>query len=523
MARPTHEQCRLNASAPSQAPSPGVMVVGLATGTPASGRGPNVLLPDNRLPASFRSLAQALCSESDDIHRVRVLARMDPDTSMAKSALVNLADTDLTLSAYSPDGQASAEGGAWLQMMLFKMYRNVKFDGYDSRPNLHQVIRTLLCETVLGGGCGVEAVLDKYRLPDYLQPVPTASLKWRTVADQVSTNTPIQGYPVANLSGNAPSSVIPRAYKIVPYQTVMGHFVVLDIPTFMYASLDQDPSSTDPTSLFETDIKAALLYENALGDIHRVVSTTGHSRLDVSLDVDSILKTMPESVRTDPSKWDEWLEAQRLAAASMVNNLEPNQGFIHYSHTVASYINSEIGAGADYSPYIETLDARRSASLKTPATVLGKRPSAGSQNTSSTEAILHLQLAQAVQSPVAANLSKAFTLGLRMYGFDGYCEAKFAKPSLRPDIELAGFKSMDQAVVLRLLSLGRVSDDEAQTLLGLPPLPPDAPRLSGTLFMDGGPQAAENFADPTSNADPLKRAATGNLPEAEPGNKPQRT
>jgi hypothetical protein len=122
------------------------------------------------------------------------------------------------------------------------------------------------------------------------------------------------------------------------------------------------------------------------------------------------------------------------------------------------------------------------SALKTNPSMMGMRMAGGSQNVASTEAMLALKLAGMFQGPVKTVLSRALTLAVRLMGVDAYVKFKFDPVDLRPESELEAHKSMRQSRVLELLSYGRVTDDEAQTLLGLGSLPASAETLSGTGF-----------------------------------------
>jgi hypothetical protein len=107
-------------------------------------------------------------------------------------------------------------------------------------------------------------------------------------------------------------------------------------------------------------------------------------------------------------------------------------------------------------------------------------------------------------------MSRALTLATRLYGVDVYVKARFAPVNLRPEDELEAFRVMRQDRLLDLLSLGMISDEECREELNLPPMRPDAPRLSGTMFRDS---AGSNRADEvTPNDDPMGRAMQPDTP-----------
>ena len=63
---------------------------------------------------------------------------------------------------------------------------------------------------------------------------------------------------------------------------------------------------------------------------------------------------------------------------------------------------------------------------------------------------------------------------------------------LRPESELAGFRSQQQARILEQLSLGLITDDEASVALTGKPAPAGMAQLSGTMFYKADASAAQN-------------------------------
>ena len=101
------------------------------------------------------------------------------------------------------------------------------------------------------------------------------------------------------------------------------------------------------------------------------------------------------------------------------------------------------------------------------------------------------------QKPVEEVLGQALTLACRLYGADVNVTFEFHDIDLRPVAELEAHMAIRQNRVLELLSLGRITDDESQAMLGLGSLPPQAEVLAGTGFhnpktADALPVAATN-------------------------------
>ena len=82
---------------------------------------------------------------------------------------------------------------------------------------------------------------------------------------------------------------------------------------------------------------------------------------------------------------------------------------------------------------------------------------------------------------------------MRLYGVDAYVELEFNPVELRPDLELEPHKVMRQSRVLEQLSLGLLTDDEANSEIGNSSLPEGFESLSGTGFQ--GKSAASQGVD----------------------------
>jgi hypothetical protein len=411
--------------------------------------------------------------------------------------MTRTAKTKLSLMVYDLQGQVDPLGQQVLGQLEQTLFSATDYsEGFNFRQSLDGLVETLLREVPITGATAAELVLDKSRMPSYVAAVSPSTVKWKA-SDKTQVN--------ANTS--------PIAYKPVPYQIVMGKYIVLDVPNFFFNALDQDPTSPYPFSPLEPAIMASILAEGVNDDVQRVVRQTGHARLYAKLMFEQLKAARPDNIRAAPPEEQEaWYEAQRQAVDNVIKGLAPQDGITAYDYCDVSYLTSEIGAGSDYAPFLETVDGRTSSALKTPPAVLAKRMASGSQNVASTEALVFLLTAEAIQAPVAALLSRMLTLALRLLGVEGEVRAKFAKPSLRPDLELEAFRSMFQTNVLNLLSLGFLTDQEAAQLLGTGPMAPGAPPLSGTRFMPttgGGPQA-NSTTDPTTTNDPIARGTSGN-------------
>jgi hypothetical protein len=430
-----------------------------------------------------------------------LLRRAHGDVATATSLMIRLACTNLRYDVRDARHQISAEGRSLLRAIQTRMDFSPDYSkGFDSRPALTGVLESLFQTVVLGGACSAELVLDESLLPHQLVPVSPSTLTWVKVGGDKQQK-------------RGAKSSEERKAKMVPSQRVAGQDVVLDIPTLFYASLDQDPTTAYPEPYIAPAANTSLFHSEVLNDIRRVLKRAAYSRMTAELNSEVVNKMVPQEIRNDPKKKLEFLTLFRDQTTQQLSDLKPEDALVYYDYMNMSLLDSKVGSDANFTPIIEAVDGLQATALKTPPSVLGKRMG-GSQNTSSTESLLFLKTAAGIVPPVETVLSRAFTLALRLYGFPGTVRAYFAPPDLRPDIETEAFKIQKQRRMEKLLSMGRITDEEFNEQLGLGPLPPGAPLLSGTMFQ------VDTFVDnPSPNGDPARQALTP-VDTPEPGGRP---
>jgi len=466
------------------------IATGVTSATPSTGKGADSNLV-NSLTSYFNTSLADLRNTGKTLEAIRTLARVHGDVSAAVAAVVRLANTELHMKVYSSDHQLDPDGSNLLRSIVVRLNNTFDYSqGYDGRMTFEAVKENLIRSIPLTGACSMELVLDKTGLPIQLKPVAVETVKFKVskIVDGMSN-------------------------KITPYQTTAKGVTDLNIPTFFYASLDQDLTTSYTYSPLEPGLNTSFFHAETVDDIRRVVKRSGHSRLVVKLLSEKLINSAPLEVRSDPNKLADWVESARVSVKTEIEKLSPESALVFFDTMEASYLNSEIGASADYKPLMETIDSILATALKTPAAVVGKRTSGGSQNTSSTESLLFIKTAEGLHQPVESVMSRAMTLAVRLYGFDGYVKCEFEPIDLRPEVELEAFKSMKQTRILEQLSLGFITDEEAAELLRTGPRAPGAPPLSGTLFTQQG----QGQQAPSPNGDPALKAMTTNTPKAAGG------
>ena len=423
---------------------------------------------------SFLNTSIKTLRSIDPIQAIRALSRYNGVFSTAVHSYVQLAMSGYTLTGYVAGTHqfdpATTAGAQSLAVSTDTLYDYTV--GYADKQGLNATLETMLKEVVQTGACAAELVLNRFRFPDKILPVPTTSLNWKSKADGSK-------YPEQVPSGSG------------------GDPISLDIPTFFYASSHQQSNSIFARSPMEAALQTVFVFGEFIEDIYKILRKSGHSRTVVTIMLEHAQKTAPAEVQGDPEKLKAYLERLRTEIETIVSGLEPDEALVTYDTAKVELLKAA-GEKADYTALLDSFSGMFATSLKSMPSTLGMRIS-GSQSLSNTESLIYLKMVSSIQTPVEVCISRVLTLAARLQtGQDGYVKFKFNPIDIRPESELSAHRSVDQQRILRDLSLGFVTDDEAGHLLGTGPRAPGAPPLSGTLFLDA--KEANDTPGPTDGA-----------------------
>ena len=387
---------------------------------------------------------------------MRYLAAGNALASTALLNLVALADTGIQIKAYdSLSSEFSREGLLAAELIVSGINTSADYSrGYANKRSMPCLIESLLREVSLTGGCCVELVLDRYRIPDRLEIFDYSEITW--ISDGKGGKYPQQ----------KPKS---------------GEPVDLNYPTVFIGESFKSAAEKYATPFSVSGAQSLFQLESFLEDSWRVIRRAGEPRLTASLDYESIVRSAPADVQNDPVKLADYLESARTQIETLLTGLNPEDALITYSQVTVDKIDAG-NEKRDFSELMQVYTGMAASALKSNASLLGLRSASGSQNVASTESLFSCKVARRLQLPVEEVLSRALTLAVKLYGVDAYVSVEFKTIELRPETELEAFKAMQQARVMQLLSWGRILDSEAQAMLGLGSLPESAAPLSGTGF-----------------------------------------
>lgn len=436
-------------------------------------RGEAIINPnDTYLQQSIQNLR----NRNQIIPALRRLGEENGNFSSALFNLVQIANSGWKVEVFDTNTHNFSQTGLEVTMSIIASMDTLydytkKFS--DKKP-LSATIESLLRETSLTSGCGLELVLDKARLPDKLQPVNYGNLEWMSDGEGGR-------YPRQKAVGG-------------------GDPIDLNISTFWVGELHKEADKAYATPMFKAALNMVYYYDEFIEEMRRTVRKAGHGRMTVSLIAEKIRASAPLEIQKDPAKLQAYMALVKSDVEDSLAELEPEDSVVAYD-SAEFKTHSAVGTKSDYAPMLKQLSGMTATSMKTQPSVVGMRME-GSQSLSNTESLVYLKSATSIQGPVEQVMSRALTLATRLLGQDVYVKFTFNPINLRPEDELEAFKTMKKNNILDLLSIGMITDEKAFSDLDLPFIP--GLGLSGSGFWDSG--SSSNTNEPTPNGDPMGRA-----------------
>lgn len=413
---------------------------------------------------------------------IRNFAIASPDLSSTTNAYLRVGIPEVyTVVGRNMDGTISPEATQLahevLRRVTFVPDYNLGFNAYSS---VYALACSLAKECLWYGSAAMEVVLDKARLPTQFVPVHTPSLKFYE-----------------------------EDYGIRPVQDIGGEEIDLDIPTFIYTSLDQDLLDAYSSSILEAALQPVLADQEFMNDLRRVLKRAIQPRVTATIIEEKLRKAAPIEVQNDPAEMAKFCDAVLSEIENNLTNLEPEDAIVSFDTVEYAHMNADQGdVSGNIKAVQELLNAKLATGAKVMPAILGHGQGG---NHASTEAIMFVKYANVLRLHVSELLSRALTVSCRLMGQDCYIEFQYEAIDLRPDSELESFKAMKQSRILMQLSLGMITDEEACVKLtgNLPPA--GMPKLSGTMFM--GAATANTGGNPNSNTSALNQELKPSTPQ----------
>lgn len=438
----------------------------------------SIIRENDRLPATSDRLTEARnLSKTKAV--VRQLTHSSPELSSATSMMLRVGIPEkYTVTARDMDGKIDVASTALAQELLRRLTYLGNVDGsYGAQQTVQSLSEQMGLELLIEGAAALEVALDKARIPASLNPVAVSTLKM---------------YEEEN------------ATRMV--QVIGGVEINMDIPTFIYVSLDQDLLQAYSASYLEAAVQPVLSDFDFNNDTRRTLKRAVLPRLTATIDSEKVKKMTPPEILADAQKFMDYKQTLIDNVEQVINGLSPEDALVNYDAIAFAYIDGGKDPSIIITKIQEALNAKLASGAKTLPVVLGHGTSS---NASSTEAVLYLKQANILRVKLNELYSRALTIAVRIMGADAFVEFVYEPLDLRPARELEAYKAMEQSRVLELLSIGMLTDEEACVML-TGNLPPTGYKpLSGTMFKG----ASQTVTNPSSNTSAISQSTTSDAPK----------
>lgn len=238
-------------------------------------------------------------------------------------------------------------------------------------------------------------------------------------------------------------------------------FKPLDIPTFRYVPIDPMPSSPYGRPLAAPALFTSVFLLGMLHDLKRVIQQQGYPRLDISVDIDQLLQSMP-GLGQNPAEFESFAQSMVDSVQSIYSQLEPDDAYIHTSNVS---VNKPVGAvdasslgGVD--AVIVALERMAVRALKTMPLMMGITDNIGDVQ-SNRQFEIFIAGIKSIQHYMETMLGRLFTLGLQAQGIQADVEFRFSEVRGSEEMRDSQTEQMRIANEVAKVNAGWITDDEA--------------------------------------------------------------
>ena len=388
----------------------------------------------------YRSIHLAPSGLSNRTNLFKLLKQIrdyNPDASKAISNMLRLVNSGVTISAVKEDGSTAVPAGQELLDRIIKPFPPMIGKEYGGGVGVLIDMATLTISTQ--GALAMEIELGEIRSPDPLEDILVIN-PW--VIDWAKND---EG-------------------RWVPGIKTGSGFTELNPIQFRYFPTDPEPGDPRGRSPFLAALDMIFFQMEVLRDLKAAAHFAGYPRIDISVAYEAVLNaiTATKGDLLKPGKEGDLrdeLEGYLNDIADLVDDLEPDDAFIHFDNVKGEYIVPS-GKVIDVSQLTTIIDTQVIAGLKQLPVLMGR-------NTGSTETHATVQWQvfaeelRHIQKLVINALEWAFSVVLRVYGIQAQAKVEFdpvRSISKKADLEA---EKVETEVVKMQVNQGWITNDEA--------------------------------------------------------------
>lgn len=415
---------------------------------------------------------------------MELLSELSPEISRARWDFLRMCNPGWSIAVYQPNSETEDTASKALVQAFFDQLG--EFYGAAD-----VAINRLFTALFLRGGAVAELVLDRSgrAMVDLATPDPRAF-------DFEEKTDPVRG----------------TIYQLGQWQN--GQFRELNFSTVRYVPLDPLPGNPRGIGLVSSALFSTLFLIGLLHDLRRVIAQQGWPRLDLALDLEAFISSLPDQITSNPEQFKEAVDTAIAEIAKVYSALEPDDTYVHTStvsvnRPVGAVDSSSLGAIDGVIAALERMSAR---ALKTMPLMLGL-DAASNEGQANRQWEIYAAGIKSVQHLIEQLLERLLTVGLRAAGKQATIKFRFAELRAAEMLRDAQTEALRIRNEKEKYAAGWTSQDEgSQVITGHPADQPEPRQTSASAGVGGlisaNPDPGANRTNALRLADSL--AANGN-------------
>ena len=248
--------------------------------------------------------------------------------------------------------------------------------------------------------------------------------------------------------------------KNIPFIYENTKKVFLDVANFLWQPLDPDAEQMVGNNPLRPALRNTFTKLEFLENLRKVLKNQAWPKVKVVLDEEAVLNLAPPEIRNDKKKLIEFFNDYLSDVETQLTNIAVDQNIVVYN-TISEISFLESQVKFDPRPIAEILDSEAISALKAPPSAVGKGGSTRTgEGLAGAELVIFRRTIKALRNLIESLYSRAFTLSLRLGGYQGYVKHRLNEFSLRPPEEAAQFDSIRVETIKSSWILGSIGDDE---------------------------------------------------------------
>lgn len=392
----------------------------------------------------LRSLFMASSNKARRLSQlIRNIRDYNPDAAKALSNMLRLVNSGFTITAVQEDGETPVPAGQEILDRLVRPFPPMIAKEYGGGASvlIDMAILTLFTQ----GALAIEIELKELTDPDPIEDMIVLD-PW--VIDWEKD----------------------ERGRWMPGVRSLGTFTPLHPIQFRYFPADPEPNDPRGRSAFLAALDIIFFQTEVLRDLKQAVHFAGYPRVDISVVYDAVFNAI-KTTRPDLAKPGQEANLQAELQgylndiAELVDDLEPDDAFIHYDNVTPKYI-IPTGRSVDLSQLMATIDTQVIAALKQLPVLMGRNVGASETHATVQWQVFSEELAH-IQRTLAGAFEWAFTLALRAYGIQAQAKLEFKiVRSINQKAELESEKLATETARLQVLYGWITNDEAAQQVVG---------------------------------------------------------